>query len=417
MGARAAARDRGLSAMDGGFLASQAGAVSARLAWPSPRDEAFRYTPLRALAARALPVGDAVAATRVVDPVEGALPGARAARLVFVHGAWRKDLSDLRGLDPRIAITDGAPLARAEGRDAFEALNRLHAGRVRIRVAPGVTVEAPLELAFLAVGTEADLAWYARVEIDVGAGASLTLVEHHRAAGDPVHVGNVVVAVALAEGARVSHLTVDEAGLRETRLCATDVEVAAASCYDAKVLALGGALARRGLAVALAGPGAGATLRGAAALGGRQHGEMQIEVRHAVGETISDVRWRAAAAGRSRTVFRGRIGIAVGADGSRAALDNRNLLLSPHAEVDTRPELEIDTDEVEASHGATVGQLDDAALFYLRSRGVPEAEARAMLTRAFCQVALDGISDPALAEALAARLDARLPRLHGGGGG
>jgi Fe-S cluster assembly protein SufD len=403
--------------MDGGFLASQAGTAGAGLAWPSPRDEAFRYTPLRALAARALPIGDAVAATRVVDPVEGALPGARAARLVFVHGAWRKDLSDLGGLDPGIAITDGAPVARAEGRDAFEALNRLHARPVRIRVAPGVAVQHPLELVFLTVGTEADLAWYARVEIDVGAGASLTLVEHHRAAGDPAHVGNVAMALALADGARVSHLTVDEAGLRETRLGATEVELAAASRYDATVLALGGALARRGLAVALAGPGAGTTLRGAAALGGRQHGEMQIEVRHAVGETTSDVQWRAAAAGRSRAVFRGRIGIAAGADGSRAALDNRNLLLSPHAEVDTRPELEIDTDEVEASHGATVGQLDDAALFYLRSRGVCEVEARAMLTQAFCQVPLDRAGDPLLTESLSARLGARLAQLNGGGGG
>lgn len=166
--------------------------------------------------------------------------------------------------------------------------------------------------------------------------------------------------------------------------------------------------------VALAGAGAATTLRGATALSGRQHGETQVEIRHATGDTNSEVLWRAAAAGRSRAVFRGRIVIEAGADGSAAALSNKNLLLSPHAEIDAKPVLEIEADEVQASHGTTVGRLDEGALFYLRARGVPEAEARAMLTRAFCQVALDGIADPALAGRLSERLDARLPALGTG---
>jgi Fe-S cluster assembly protein SufD len=403
--------------MDGGFLASQAGAAGASLRWPGPRDEAFRYTPLRALAARALPVGDAAADTRAVDLGPLALPGARCARLVFVHGAWREDLSDIRTLPEGIEIEIGAGSAPAGARDAFEALNRLHARPLAIRVAPGVRIDAPLELVFAAGGAEADLAWYARVGIELGAGASLGLVEHHVGSGDPAHVGNVVVAAAVGEGAALSHLRVADEGPRESRLCATDVTVAATARYDATALALGGALARHALRVGLAGAGAATTLRGATALGGRQHGETQVEVRHEVGNTTSDLLWRAAAAGRSRAVFRGRIVIAAGADGSHAALSNKNLLLSPHAEIDAKPVLEIEADEVQASHGCTVGRLDEAALYYLRARGVPEAEARAMLTRAFCEVALDGVADPVLAARLAGRLDAHLPALGGGGAG
>jgi len=415
VGPRAPTRGGGLSAMDGGFLASQAGAAANTLRWPSSRDEAFRYTPLKTLASRALPVGDAQASTRVIDVGAHLLPGARAARLVFVHGVCREDLSDLARLPDGLSIEADQAAPRADGQDVFEALNRLHAQPVRIRVAPGTRIEEPLALMFVAAETGSDVAWYARVGIELGTGASLCLVDHHVAAGDPAHVGNIVLDVRVGKDAALSYLRVAEEGARESRFAAADVVVAAGGRLDVTVLSLGGVLARQAIRVALEGHGAAVTLRGATALAGRQHGETQVEIRHETGDTTSEVLWRAAAAGRSRAVFRGRIVIAPGADGSRAALSNKNLLLSPHAEIDAKPELEIEADEVKASHGSTVGRLDEGALYYLRARGVPEAEARAMLTRAFCLVALDGITDPALAERLSERLDAHLPGLATGG--
>lgn len=406
-----------MNAMDGGFLASQAGAGAAGLRWPSARDEAFRYTPLKALASRALPVGDAQASAREVDLSPHVLPGARCARVVFINGCWREDLSATSALPEGVSIAVGADATGGEPRDAFEALNRLHARTMVIRVAAGVVVAEPIELLFAAVGADADLAWYARVELELGAGASLRLVEHHVSCGDPAHVGNVALGIALGEGAGLAHVRVADEGPRETRFTATETTIGADARYAATALSLGGALTRHSVRVALVGGGGSVELRGACALGGRQHGESQIVIRHEVGDTRSEVLWRAAAAGRSRAVFRGLIGIAVGADGSRAALSNKNLLLSPHAEIDARPELEIEADEVEASHGATVGRLDEGALFYLRARGVPEAEARAMLTRAFCQIALDRIDDPAMASHLADRLDAHLPAIGTGAAG
>jgi Fe-S cluster assembly protein SufD len=152
--------------------------------------------------------------------------------------------------------------------------------------------------------------------------------------------------------------------------------------------------------------------RGATALRGRQHTDAHYEVRHIARDTSCDIRWRGIADERARAVFGGTIVVEVGADGSDAKLSNKNLLLSPHAEIDTRPVLEIFADEVKAAHGATVGRLDDNALFYLRSRGVPEVQARTMLTYAFCADALAAVEPESLRAQLGARLAAHLPQQH-----
>ena len=141
----------------------------------------------------------------------------------------------------------------------------------------------------------------------------------------------------------------------------------------------------------------------------RRHLDTQLDIRHVARDTRSDLVWRGLAADRGRLAFHGGIHILAGADGAEAALSNKNLLLSDQAEVDTQPVLQIDADEVKAAHGATVGRLDDAALFYLRSRGLPEAEARALLTLAFCREALSLLGDAQAVLALVSpRLEARL---------
>jgi Fe-S cluster assembly protein SufD len=147
--------------------------------------------------------------------------------------------------------------------------------------------------------------------------------------------------------------------------------------------------------------------------GGRQHLETRLDIRHLARDTSSDALWRGIADGRGRGVLHGAITVAAGADGADARLSNKNLLLSAQAEIDTQPVLEIHADEVKASHGATVGQLDERALFYLRSRGLPLEQARALLTSAFCRVALDRLDPAPLREHFTARLARQLPRLAG----
>jgi Fe-S cluster assembly protein SufD len=144
-------------------------------------------------------------------------------------------------------------------------------------------------------------------------------------------------------------------------------------------------------------------------LRGREHVDIHLDVQHNARDTRSDVFWRGVADQRARGIFHGAITVAVGADGADAKLSNKNLLLSPHAEIDTQPVLEIYADEVKASHGATVGQLDESVMFYLRSRGITAPVARNMLIAAFCREVFDGVADPALRETLDALLTARLP--------
>jgi Fe-S cluster assembly protein SufD len=390
---------------------------------PTPRDEAWKYTPLKSLAARALAVGDAAHAEREVD-VPAALAGADCDRVVLVNGRWRADLSEINA-QPGVRIeTLSLALARDDaalrelltaprhGRAmSFAELNTLLAedGLV-VHVEAGVAPVRPLELLFLGTPADGDLAWYARIVVVLDSGASLRLVERHEAADAHAHVGNLVQQWRLGTGARVEHVRVQDEGARATVYTRYEAALAADARIESTVLEIGAQLSRVEVAVDLGGAGAGYTLRGVDAARERQHHDVHVALDHRAGGAASETVWRGIADGRARVVFDGRIVVHAGADGSDAQLSNKNLLLSPHAEIDTRPVLEIHADEVKASHGATVGQLDERALFYLRSRGIPAGEARSMLTYAFGHAVLAAVTDATLAAALTGRLAAHLPR-------
>jgi Fe-S cluster assembly protein SufD len=144
---------------------------------------------------------------------------------------------------------------------------------------------------------------------------------------------------------------------------------------------------------------------------GKRHLDTRLGIEHVARDTSCALQWRGIGAGRGRAVFHGGITIHAGADGSDANLSNKNLLLGEQAEVDTQPVLVIHADEVKAAHGATVGQLDPTALFYLRTRGLPLDDARRLLTTAFVREPLLGISSEATRELAQARLDAALQAL------
>jgi Fe-S cluster assembly protein SufD len=157
------------------------------------------------------------------------------------------------------------------------------------------------------------------------------------------------------------------------------------------------------------GDGAGFHTHGAFLPDGRQHIDTQLSIHHQARDTASTSNWRGVASGRGRGIFRGAIVVAAGADGADASLSNKNLLLSAQAEIDTKPELEIYADEVKAAHGATVGQLDERALFYLRSRGIPCAQARTLLTTAFARAPFESLPNEALRAHVEQLLLTRIP--------
>ncbi|HZV37952.1 MAG TPA: SufD family Fe-S cluster assembly protein, partial [Pseudoxanthomonas sp.] len=192
----------------------------------------------------------------------------------------------------------------------------------------------------------------------------------------------------------------------------TDAVLARDAEYRRIDLELGGALSRHELNVRLEGDGARLFANGVLLATARRHVDTRLGIDHIARDTACELTWRGLGAGHGRAVFHGGILIRAGADGADANLSNKNLLLSENAEIDTQPVLEIHADEVKAAHGATVGRLDANALFYLRSRGLPQAEARRLLTAAFCREPLAVIEDARLRAVLTARVDAALAALE-----
>ncbi len=391
---------------------------------PDTRLEAWKYTALRALGQRSFASGDDQAETRIVDANSLILPGVDGPKLVFVNGVFRADLSALDGLPAGLTLQplsqalhgDTEPLRFALSRhyretgDAFARINAASArDGVVLRVATNAKIEVPVQLVFVGAAAEAALAWHARNVIELGDGAELTLIEQHVASGEQVHLATLVSDIELHEGARLHHTLLQNAAIGASMIRRSNLRLHACAHATLHVLELGGALVRHDLQAELLGDGAQLDTRGVFMPHGRQHIDTQLAIRHQALNTTSSSNWRGVANDRARGVFRGAIVVAPGADGSDASLSNKNLLLSPSAEIDTKPELEIYADEVKAAHGATVGQLDERSLFYLRSRGIPQAEARALLTTAFCRAVLDDLPNETLREHLSTLLIAHLP--------
>jgi len=234
--------------------------------------------------------------------------------------------------------------------------------------------------------------------IRLGAGARLTLIE--MSAGEGCYVHNPVSEIHVADGAVLTHVRIQSDGVEAFHLATIYAAVAAGGTYGSFTLNIGGRITRTEFHASLDGPGAIAHLNGVQLLSGSQHADFTSVVRHAGPKGTSRQTIRNVLAGRSRGVFQGRIEVARGAQGTDGYQMNRALLLSPDAEIDTKPELEIFADDVKCSHGATVGELDAEQLFYLRSRGIPEQEARSILVRAFLAEALDPVTNDIARELL-----------------
>ena len=392
---------------------------------PGPRSEAWKYTPLRALERRAF---ESAANTDAptIDPAS--LADIPAPRIVFVNGRIDRSLSSFDGLPDGVALTAlSDALADGDSREtnflarrfyrADEVFARMNAALANdgalLRVDEGMRVELSVHLVFIGVPATSDLAWHTRNLIELRRSATLTVVEHHLATGDHAHLGNALTHVHLAAGARLRHARIQNESARATTIARTDAVLARDAAYTRVDLELGAALSRYELNVRLEGEGARFDGNGVLLADGRRHLDTRLGIEHIARDTTCDLLWRGLAASRAQAAFHGGITIRAGADGSDARLSNKNLLLSEGAEIDAQPVLEIHADEVKAAHGAAVGRLDETALFYLRSRGLPANEARRLLTHAFCHETLAPFADDAATtSALETVLEAALSRLE-----
>jgi len=372
--------------------------------------EAWKYTSLRPLAeiSFAEPLSDA----SEIDPAHvpgfmALLPDFDLPRLVFLDGRFRADLSVLPEL-ASVANFAVAPRLGPTREGPLDALNTMLAedGAV-INLEPGVDA-GTLLLVNLAQDTEGrPVAFHPRHRIRLAAGARLELVE--LALGEGVYLHNPVFEIELGDQARLTHLRVQNESARAFHLASIHAQLGSGSVYDSFTLTLGSRLSRVEMDVRLAGVGAAAHLNAAQMLGGEQHGDFTTCVRHQAKSCASRQTVKNVLAGHSRGVFQGRIEVARGADKTDGYQMNQALLLSPDAEIDSKPELEIFADDVKCSHGATVGALDDDQIFYLESRGIDEKTARSILVRAFIAEALDHLTLAPDSEAvIRAYLDARI---------
>jgi Fe-S cluster assembly protein SufD len=311
--------------------------------------------------------------------------------------------SGLEGLQALLeSLADDNPkTVRGRG---FSALNSatLEAGAV-IHVKAGKDAG---RVALLWSTTPADQAmlFNSRICVILEEGAQLELLEQFQGKDDNANTGNVVLQAMVAGNASFRHVRFQHETDKAAVVTRTEVAQHADSSYEYYGFDLGGGLVRHELHAALLGNGASARLNGAYLLDGNRHVDNHARVDHHAPGGTSEQYFRGVAGGSARAVFNTAVCVHPGADGTEARQSNANILLSARAEVDTKPELEIYADEVVASHGATVGQLDETAIFYLRSRGLSEREARQMLTTAFCRSVSDKLPDATLAEVISERM-------------
>ena len=343
-------------------------------ALPSKKLEAWRYTdlaPLSAISFGAAPVAAAPA-----------LPALELPRLVFLNGVFAQSLSS--HLDIAKAFVPGAensvlPLAQINAEQARDGFT--------LAIPAGVDAGTILVISHSSAGEP--FAAHLRHRITLGQGASLTIIDI--AKGEGVYWHNPVTEISLAAGAQLRHYRLQDES-REAFCTATiRADVAAGAAYEHFTATIGAKISRTEIHAALVGEEATAHLNAAQLLTDEQHGDFTTVVAHKAPNCPSRQTVKSVLAGLARGVFQGRIEVDRIAQKTDGYQMSRALLLSPYAEMDIKPELQIYADDVKCSHGATIGTLDDAQLFYLRSRGIPEAEARSLLIRAFLDEALEPV--------------------------
>ncbi|MEO1092497.1 MAG: Fe-S cluster assembly protein SufD [Pseudomonadota bacterium] len=361
----------------------------AELGFPNLRAEAWKYTNLKPVAELA-PSAPRPASLTVQDVADVFIGGDDVHRLVFVNGHLAKDLSSPVPVPAGLSITtlaeglavDPALLAEPQTDRALTALNAaLAEGGAVIEVAAGTDVQPLVQLVFVTVGDGTTLT-NVRNRVVLGAGARLRMAETHLAIGDG-GVANIVNTITVGEG---GSLDVDKLELgvgTSTLLAHTRARLARQARFSKTTVCVGGGLVRNETHAHLDGSEADLHLNGVYAPAAGEHVDTAIRVDHRAPNCESNQFYKGILAAGGHGVFAGKIFVDQVAQQTNAYQQNDNLMLARDAELDTKPELEIYADDVKCSHGATVGELDEASLFYLRSRGLDQAKARSLLTFAF----------------------------------
>jgi Fe-S cluster assembly protein SufD len=347
-------------------------------------------------------------------------------KLIFINGRYAPALSDAIDGISGLHISELSKSLQHDAlglqtwlapetiwkQDSFTALNTafLQHG-VLIECDADVHPERPLQLIFVSRQQPQPSACYPRILVKLGARSQATVVETYYGLEGSANFTDSVTQVRLEGSASLEHLRIHKESPGEFHVSRVAVDQQHASSYTSHTFNLGGLWIRTDLQARLQAPQARTVFNGLYAVNGRQHVDNHTRIEHLSSDTRSDELYHGIIGGHARAVFNGKVIVAKHAVKTDAAQNNNNLLLSRGAEIDTKPELEIYADDVQCSHGATIGQLDEQALFYLRSRGIDTHSARGMLVEAFAYRLLERIAAPELRAYAARQINSALPGL------
>lgn len=385
---------------------------------PGPKVEAWKYTNLNRLRRVAF-TGDAATARVDAVPIGNAL-SVDADMLVLVNGVFRADLSSVPDGKSGVEV-----MPFADALDSVPDLLEAHLGKITpatdlpiaalntalaadglvIRFRERAQVERPIHIVSIGSAGGDAVMFTPRLLVIAEEGSSGRILESHIAAGDGVYFTNAVTEIDLAPGARLQHYKLQNDHPSAFHLATNGVKFSNGAYYDSFVLQVGGRIARNEIHASLAGSRVECRLNGAYLLRGEQHVDNTTVIDHLAPYSTSREIYRGVLDDTARGVFQGKILVRREAQKTDGHQLNKALLLSRGAEVDSKPELEIYADDVKCGHGATAGELDEDALFYLRSRGLDEATARGLLVHAFVSEAIEQIEHEASREAFAKVVD------------
>ncbi|HEY6095684.1 MAG TPA: Fe-S cluster assembly protein SufD [Gallionellaceae bacterium] len=391
--------------------------------FPTRREEEWKYTDVSMIGKRASLAPDNIPP----DPSSEARLFAWALAqedmhlMVFVNGHFSGELSALHELPAGVRLDSLADLLEGSAdvpgmlfdeqheHTVFAALNNaLATDGVVLQLAPGTVLEKPLYLLFIASGH--GTAIYPRNIVLAGEGTRAALIEHYFGMLDGHNFTNAVSQISLAAQAELQHCKLLQEGKDAFHIAGIHAEQAAGSRFVSHSIALGGRLVRNDITSRLDGAGCQCTFNGLYLLEGKQHVDHHTRIDHFASSCTSREFYRGILEGEAHGVFNGKVIVHPDAVKTDAHQSNHNLLLSRQAEVDTKPQLEIFADDVKCTHGATVGQLDDDSLFYLRSRGIDAVSARSLLIYGFANDIITRIELPLMRERIEHLVLERLPQ-------
>ena len=395
-----------------------AAAHFAQVGLPTLKHEEWRYTSLKQL--KAIAFGGRAAST-IVAPE---LPPCAHHRLVFVDGFYRSELSDdvselglevislrqaLEQADDSLASVLGSSLPELNQQHGFTALNTVHFGDgAIIRLSANQVIEQPIECVYLSSGQQTAFTSHIRNLIVAEHHAECTVIERYQALTEGAYVSNAVTEIIAGAGANIDHYKITQEAEQAFHIGGVFIEQARAAQVNTHNIAISGLITRQDIVTNLNGEGAHIEMNGFVLGQAQQHIDNVTQVNHLVPNCTSDELYKTVLDDASRSVFRGRIVVAQDAQLTSAEQQNNSLLLSEHAEADSKPQLEIYADDVKCSHGATVGQLDPKSIFYLNSRGIDAQTARALLTFAFANEVVERIRVEAVRDEMTALLAGEL---------